>query len=283
MVLVVDDRLAAVGELEVGEAEAGDRPRRHQRGDVGLEHHLVGDPDGAEEAEPLRVAADVGEDRLGRRPGQRPPLRAEARLEPGREAPPHPERRLDAAPRAMLGEVLGLVVEDVPEAPALRAPAAGDPALVLGLDELAPGVLEKEALEARHRPAGQAGARQQDRVVGRPSGPRPRPRPGRARSAAPRPGRSRPSGRRRGCATRPIRGSSATAAASPSKARASARASKWISARASEPAATRVRASSAASAGRSWARITNRSFIEGRRLPSDMDGNGHSGLGAGPA
>ena len=44
-----------------------------------------------------------------------------------------------------------------------------DPALVLGLDELAPGVLGEEALEARHRPAGQAGAGEQDRVVGRPS------------------------------------------------------------------------------------------------------------------
>ncbi len=279
---MVDDRLAAVGELVVSEVEAGDRPGRHQRGDIGLEHHLVGDPDGAEEAEPLRVAAHVGEDRLHRRPGQRPPLRAEARLEPGREAPPHPERRLDAR-REPFERPPGLVVEPVPVAPALRAPAPRDPALVLGFDEFAPGVLEKEALEARHRPAGQAGARQQDRVVGRPS---PAPAPSASAWASALSGAStRPKPPQRQAtrrATRPIRGSSATAAASPSKARASARASKWISARASEPAATRVRASSATSAGRSWARITNRSFIEGRRLPSDMR-NGHSGLGAGPA
>ena len=194
------------------------------------------------------------------RPGQRPPLRAEARLEPGREAPADPERASGAAAESHLGEVLGLVVEDVPEAPALRAPAAGDPALVLGLDELAPGVLDEEALEARHRPAGQAGAREQDHVVGLDA---PRPRSGRARSAAPRRGRSCPSGRRR--ASRPGRCAARRPPPprAPRSSAAGARTSKWMKARASRAAATRVRASSAACSGRSWARIRNRSFIAG--------------------
>ena len=187
------------------------------------------------------------------------------RLEPDGEAPPHPEPLLQHR-RDHLGEILRLVVEDVPEAPALGAPAAGDPALVLRLDELAPGVVGEEALEARHRPAGQAGARQEDRVVGRlPSAS--------AWASAFKGASTRPKLPQRQAArlpTRPTRGSPATAAPSAAKAAGVARASKWISARASEAAATRVRASSAASSGRSWARITKRSFIGGRRLPSDI-------------
>ena len=131
-----------------------------------------------------------------------------------------------------------------------------------------PAFSAKEALEARHRPAGQAGARQEDRVVGRLAlglglGERVERRLDEAEAA---PAAGDALARRGRSAARP-----ATAARERREGgRASARASKWISARASEAAATRVRASSAASAGRSWARITKRSFIGGRRLPSDI-------------
>ena len=269
MVVVEHHRLAEVGELEVGEAEAGDRLLRHQRVHVGLEDHLVGDPDGAEEVEPLRVAPDVGEDRLDRRPGQRPPLRAEARRQPLREAAPDPERLLQPG-REVLGEVLGLVVEDVPEAPALGAPAAGDPGLVLGFDELAPGVLGEEALEARHRPAGQAGAGQEDRVVGRPSAGR---------------------GLRLGLGERvqrrldqaeaaPAAGDALRDEADPRRVRHRRRqrgegglggAGVEVDQRPGVRGGRDQRAREPGGVlGRSCARIRNRSFVGGRRLPSDM-------------
>ena len=150
------------------------------------------------------------------RPGQRPPLRAEARLEPLREAPPHPERLLQRGPRRCSARCWVLWSKTCQKRQRSDAPAAGDPALVLGLDELAPGVLGEEALEARHRPAGQAGAGQ---AGSRSRAPIPAPSASAWASAfsgastRPKP----PQRQATRCATRPMRGSPATAAASAAK------------------------------------------------------------------